>query len=66
MMIALTALAVWVVGAVVAYRFDHDRAGTGCGRLIEAAAWPALLIIVLFLLIAAGLGLLFRAFRPKG
>ena len=66
MMIALTALAVWVVGAIVAHRFDHDRTKSDRGRLIEAAAWPALLIIVIFLLIAAGLGLLSRAFRPKG
>lgn len=65
-MIGLTALAVWVVGAIVAHRFDHDRTGAGRGRLIEAGAWPALLIIVIFLLLAAGLGLLSRVFRPKG
>lgn len=66
MMIALTVLAVWAVGALVAHRFDCDRTGADPARLVEAAAWPVLLIIVAFLLIAAGLGLLFRTFRPKG
>ena len=66
MMSALTVLGVWAVGASVAYHLDHEPGGIGRDRVIEAAAWPALLVILIFLLVAGGIGLLFRAFRPKG